>query len=133
MKPNLDGHQIELRVRYAECDSFGYLHHAKYWEYFECARTELLRARGFRYRDLEAEGVYFVVYKTACRYLRPIRYDEELVVSVRVGRLTATRVDHLYEIHRAGELTTEATATLACVDREGRPRVMPEVIWQASK
>ena len=108
----------------------GYLHHAKYWEYFECARTELLRARGFRYRDLEAQGVCFVVYRVACRYLRPIRYDEELLVSVQVGRLTPTRVDHLYQIHRAAELTTEASATLACVGLDGRPRVMPEALWQ---
>jgi len=132
VEQKLEGHQIELRVRYAECDAFGYLHHAKYWEYFECARTELLRARGFPYRDLEAQGVCFVVSRVACRYLRPIRYDEELVIGVQVGRRTPTRVDHFYEIHRAGELTTEASATLACVGRDGRPRVMPEELWQVS-
>ena len=44
---------VEFRVRYAECDPMGYLHHAKYWEYFEHVRTELLRQNGVRYRDLE--------------------------------------------------------------------------------
>ena len=41
----------EFRVRYAECDAMGYLHHAKYWEYLEHTRTELLRENGVRYRD----------------------------------------------------------------------------------
>ena len=119
----------EFRVRYAECDAMGYLHHAKYFEYFEHARTELLRKSGFRYRDLEAEGVCFVVYKSACKYLRPIRYDDLVTVTVRVERISRTRVDHAYQIHCEGELMTEATTTLACVGRDGRPILMPDKLW----
>jgi acyl-CoA thioester hydrolase len=127
----LGGHSIrvDFRVRYAECDAFGYLHHAKYWEYFEHARTELLRARGIRYRDLEEKGVFFVVYKCACTYLRPVRYDDLVTVTARVGRISHTRVDHEYEVHRDGELTCQASTTLACVGRDGRPIVMPPDLW----
>ncbi|MFQ5495993.1 MAG: acyl-CoA thioesterase, partial [Phycisphaerae bacterium] len=107
----------------------GYLHHAKYWEYFEHARTELLRGQGFRYRDLETDGVFFVVYKASCHYLKPIRYDDLVVVTVRVERITRTRVDHSYEITRQGQCLCRATSTLACVSREGRPRMMPEALW----
>lgn len=120
---------VEMRVRYAECDAMGYLHHAKYWEYFEHARTELLRKRGTRYRDLESQGVYFVVYKAACRYLTPILYDEVVTVAVELVRLTRTRVDHCYEIHRKEKLTCEASSTLACVGKDGRPIRMPEALW----
>lgn len=109
----------------------GYLHHARYWEYFEVARTELLRQNGFRYRDLEREGVLFVVYKTECKYLRPIRYDDLVSVSVRVERITRTRVDHHYVITRESETACEAASTLACVGRDGRPRVMPDPLWSA--
>ncbi|MHC4695952.1 MAG: acyl-CoA thioesterase [Planctomycetota bacterium] len=120
---------IELRVRYAECDAMGYLHHAKYWEYFEHVRTELLRQNGFRYRDLEAQGVCFVVFKAACKYIAPIRYDDLVEVSVKVESMTRTRVDHSYEIHSDGKLTCQASTTLACVGRDGRPRTMPEALW----
>lgn len=124
-----DSCETEFRVRYAECDGMGYLHHAKYWEYFEHARTELLRRRGVRYRDLEAEGVLFVVYKAACQYILPIRYDDLVTVRVQVERITRTRVDHSYEVTRDGAKTCEATSTLACVGRNGRPIVMPEALW----
>jgi acyl-CoA thioester hydrolase len=91
--------RVDFRVRYAECDAFGYLHHARYWEYFEQTRTELLRAAGIRYRDLESLGVYFVVHKCACKYLRAVRYDDLVTVTARVVRTTHTRVDHTYVVH----------------------------------
>jgi acyl-CoA thioester hydrolase len=124
------GFEIQVRVRYAECDAFGYLHHAKYFEYLELARTELLRHQGVRYRDLEEQGVFFVVAKIECRYRAPIRYDDEVTIRVRVTRTTRTRVDHAYELVLADRLVTEATSTLACVGRDGRPILMPDHLWQ---
>ena len=120
---------IEIRVRYAECDSMGYLHHARYWEYFEQARTERLRMNGFRYRDLESQGCFFVVYKAAIKYILPIRYDDLVRVRVTVARVTRTRVDHLYVIERDGQQTCEASTTLACVGHDGKPRLMPSSLW----
>jgi acyl-CoA thioester hydrolase len=107
----------------------GYLHHARYWEYFEHVRTELLRNNGFRYRDIEAAGTLFVVYKASIKYLAPIRYDDLAVVTCRVERITRTRVDHTYEIRCEGLRTTEAFTTLACVGRDGRPILMPDALW----
>ena len=124
-----DSFSVDVRVRYAECDSMGYLHHGKYWEYFEIVRTDLLRRQGIRYRDLEASGVFFVVYKAACRYLLPIRYDDLVTVPARVVRVTRTRVDHEYEITRDDTRTCEATSTLACVGSDGRPIAMPPTLW----
>ena len=107
----------------------GYLHHAKYWEYFEHVRTELLRQDGVRYRDLEAEGILFVVYKTACKYILPIRYDDLVTVRVQVARITRTRVDYTYVVELDGQRMCEASTTLACVGRDGRPRMMPDTLW----
>ncbi len=128
---NCDRYSVEVRVRYAECDAMGYLHHAKYWEYFELVRTEQLRENGFAYRDLEARGVCFVVYKAACKYIRPIRYDDLVTVIASIEGISSARVDHTYEILRDGELACEATSTLACVGRDGRPRPMPEALWSS--
>lgn len=127
-----DTWSVEFRVRYAETDAMGYLHHSKYWEYFEDARTELLKRNGFRYRDLESEGVFFVVYKAACTYLKPIRYDDLVTVQVTVERVTRTRVDHSYVVLRDDETMCTATSTLACVGRDGRPRLMPDSLWMSA-
>ena len=122
-------HEHVIRVRYAECDAMGFLHHAKYAEYLEEARTEALRVQGFRYRDLEAEGVLFVVAKMSIRFFKPIRYDDEVTVVASIERFTRTRIDHAYRILCDGELKSEATTTLACIGRNGKPQVMPDHIW----
>ncbi len=126
---NGDRCSVEFRVRYAECDAMGYLHHAKYWEYFEHVRTELLRQNGVRYRDLEAVGTFFVVYTMSCRFILPIRYDDMVIATAVVERITRTRVDHSYQITLDDNVTCEASTTLACVGRDGRPMLMPDALW----
>ena len=107
----------------------GYLHHSKYFEYFEMGRTELLRQAGFRYRDLEDRGTLFVVAKLECRFLAPARYDDEVVLTTRIERMTRARIDHAYTLRRQGAVLCEATSTLACVDRGGRLIPIPEELF----
>ena len=120
--------EITIRVRYAETDRMGLLHHANYLVYFEQARTELLRSFGLTYRDLEDQGYLLVLTKVEVRYKRPARYDDLLTIRTREERTTAVRIDHSYEVLREGQLIAEGTTTLACVDREGRPQALPEAL-----
>jgi acyl-CoA thioester hydrolase len=124
-------HTITLRVRYPEVDAMGYLHHSRYLQYFEMGRVELLRQLGFSYADLERQGVFFVVVKAEVRYRAPARYDEELTLLTRVTRQTHVRYDHAYELRRGDTLLAEATTTIACVDREGQVRQIPEELLSA--
>lgn len=120
-------HQIEIRVRYSETDAMGFLHHGNYFSYFEMGRTELLRAQGGNYRAMEEAGLYMVVVNVECRYRKPARYDDLLVLTTRVARVTPAKLEHEYRLHRAGELLTEARSTLACVDRQGNVQRIPDV------
>src|SRR6478672_11558947 len=60
--------EVQIRVRYAETDRMGLLHHANYLIYFEQARTELLRDQGRSYKDLEDAGFLLVLTKIEVRY-----------------------------------------------------------------
>lgn len=124
---------IHVRVRYAETDRMGLLHHANYLVYFEQARTELLRDSGVSYRDLEDQGFLLVLTKVEVRYLRPARYDDVLTIRTHVERVTFVRIDHRYEVLRDGELLAEGRSTLACVDRDGRPQALPELLRPAAQ
>jgi len=120
--------EIDIRVRYAEVDQMGVLHHSRYWVYFEMGRTELLRLRGSSYADLEARGTYLVVAKCAARFLAPVRYDEVVTLQTRIVRTGRARIDHAYELRRSGDGQRLCTAetTLACVDPHGRIIPLPE-------
>jgi len=123
-----DRHEINIRVRYAETDRMGLLHHANYFVYFEMGRTELLRARGFSYREIEDAGHFLVIVDIGCKFKRPAYYDDLLTLRTIVERVTHVKIVHRYEILRDGLLLAEGHSTLACVDREGKPQALPSTI-----
>lgn len=116
-----------IRVRYAETDQMGIAHHAEYFAWFEVGRTDLLRAHGLAYRDLEKRGIHFPVIGTEARFLRPAYYDDVLEVRTEVASMSGARIAFLYEIHREGTGGPLATARTehAAVDAQGRPRRLP--------
>ncbi len=118
--------EIQIRVRYAETDRMGLLHHANYLVYFEQARTELLRTRGAAYKDLEDQGFYLVIAKVEIKYKSPAHYDDVLTIRTTVTRTTPVRLEHRYEVLRDGTLICEGFTTLACVDAAGKLQPMPE-------
>jgi acyl-CoA thioester hydrolase len=118
--------EIQIRVRYAETDRMGLLHHANYLVYFEQARTELLRARGIAYKDLEDQGYFLVIARAELKYRSPAHYDDVLTIRTTVTRTTPVRLEHRYEVFRDGALICEGATTLACVDRAGKLQAMPQ-------
>ena len=120
--------EITIRVRYAETDRMGLVHHANYLVYFEQGRTELLRSLGLAYKDFEDQGYLLVLTRAEIRYRSPAHYDDMLTLRTMVVRTTAVRIDHRYELLREGTLIAEGSTTLACVDREGRVQALPSVL-----
>ena len=127
----LTQHEIEIRVRYEESDPMGFLHHARYFAYFEMGRTELLRASGGNYRKMEEEGQLVVVVKAECRFHRPARYDDLLTLRTTIARVTDAKIEHEYELFRGHERLATGRVTLAVVDRQGKVQRVPE--WMARK
>jgi acyl-CoA thioester hydrolase len=121
-------HEIEVRVRYAETDRMGFLHHANFFVYFEMGRTELGRQFGFSYREMEDAGLFLVVVDLECKYKRPAHYDDLLTIRTTVERVTHVKVVHRYDVLRDGTLLAVGRSTLACVDRQGRAQKLPRAL-----
>jgi acyl-CoA thioester hydrolase len=121
-------HSISIRPRYAETDRAGVIHHSVYPIWFEMGRTELLRANGLAYSDLEEAGIIFVVAELHIKYRRPAFYDQALQLDTTCTRVTASRAEHAYAVKdkSTGILLTEGSSTLACVDGKGKIQRMPE-------
>jgi acyl-CoA thioester hydrolase len=121
----LTEHEIEIRVRYQETDAQGRLHHANYFTYFELGRTELLRAAGYNYRQLEAEGWMLVVSEVACQYYLPACYDDLLRLRTTVVEARGARAVNKYLVFRGEILLAEGRSVVACINREGRVTRLP--------
>ncbi|MDQ6693414.1 MAG: acyl-CoA thioesterase [Chloroflexota bacterium] len=112
-----------FRVRYAETDAMGIVHHSSYVVWMEMGRTEFMRAFGFTYRQLEEMGVVMPVLEINVRYKRPAVYDDELCITTWVDELTRTKIRLAYSIVRTsdGKLLTEGSSLHTFAGRDGRP------------
>lgn len=68
------------RVRYGDTDRMGYAYYANYLRWFEIGRSELFRALGMTYREIEDKGILLPVAEAFCKYLTPARYDESIII-----------------------------------------------------
>lgn len=126
--------QTELTVRYAETDCMGVVHHAVYPIWFEVARTDYIKKAGMSYSDMEKGGIMLPVAGISCRYRQPAKYDDELVVTARITRLSPARIEFSYTVTRKtdGALLTEGESSHGFVDSSSfKPvnfkKAMPEL------
>ncbi len=118
-------HRIEIRVRYCECDPMGVVHHTVYPIWFEMGRTELLRATGSNYAQMEAKGFFLAVTRLDVRYRKPAKYDELLILETTVRDVGHVKIEHSYRLLRGVEELVIGETTLACLDRSGKPCALP--------
>jgi acyl-CoA thioester hydrolase len=117
-----------IRVRYADTDKMGVVYYANYFVWFEVGRTDLLRASGWSYREMESEGLALPVIEARCTYRAPARYDDELEVRTTGALVSPVRVHFAYEIVRTPDQVSLATGSTvhASLDSRGRPSRLPE-------
>lgn len=119
---------VPVRVRYCECDGMGIAHHSVYPVWFEIARTELLRAAGPSYAEIERQGIFIVVARLSMTFKRPARYDDQLQVTATLTDAGGAKLEHEYRVDRDGELLCIGATTLACVDPDGKPVRVPQAL-----
>ena len=128
-----DGEQLwfetPVRVRYAETDKMGVVYHANFVVWFEVGRTDLCRQCGFSYRDMEIEDdAHLMVVDMRCRFRRPARYDDDLVIRTRIAEFARRTLRFAYEVVRAAdrELLAEGETSHVVTTGDGRVRSFPQ-------
>ena len=119
-------HETEIRVRYEDADPMGYLHHSKYFTYFEIGRMDLFRAAGGNYRELEESGIFAVVVSAECKFRKPARFDDLLVVQTKLAKFTMVKIQYEYCLLREQENLARAKVTVALVNSDGQVQPVPK-------
>lgn len=91
-------YNYELRSRYGETDQMGYVYYGRYLEYFEVARTEMIRSLGVSYSRLEEDGYMLPVIYSQIVYKSPVFYDEVMNVEVSIFEKPTVRLDTFYRV-----------------------------------
>jgi acyl-CoA thioester hydrolase len=119
---------IPVRVRFAETDLMGIVHHSSYLLYFEEARVEYLARRGAIYHEWVAQGIHFPVVDTRVRYRTAAKFYDLLEIETWVGEATRVTVRFDYRARRGEEIVAEGWTMLACIDEERRLKKIPKEI-----
>jgi acyl-CoA thioester hydrolase len=122
--------QTRFRVRYAETDAMGIAHHSNYVVWLEMGRVEFLSQLGLPYREVEKRGVLLVVSGVAVKYRRPAVFDDELLMTTRVGALKSRLVRFEYAIERVSDsaLIAEGSSEHIATDIEKRAIPIPQYL-----
>lgn len=124
--------ELEVTVRFAETDAQGVAHHAAYLVWFETARIEYLRRFDGGYQGLRDSGVEATTSEVYVRYLRPVAFDDRLVIHTRCAEMRGARFKYEYTVERDGERVAEAWTGHACVDAATmRPTRVPPWLVEA--
>ena len=110
-------HRHPVRVYWEDTDAAGIVFYANYLKFFERARTEWLRSRGFEQERLRAEGgIAFVVTDTSLRCILPARLDDLLEVTVVVEHLGQASLQISQQALRADRMLASGTIRIGCVE-----------------
>jgi acyl-CoA thioester hydrolase len=118
-----------LRIRYHECDPQGVVFNANYLAFFDMTITEWWREAFGGYQAMVDGGVDMVVAEASVRYLRPLRFDEEIEVIARPAELGTTSLTTELTIERDGETAAEGSLRHVFVDTAAGSKIpIPERI-----
>ncbi len=128
----MKSHETFVKVRYAETDQMGVVHHGNYPQYLEIARIDWLESLGISYKSMEEEGVMLPVFELNLKYHKPVTFHEDLRVETRLRELPNVKITFDYTVFNSnGEKVTSATSVLVFMDAKTRkPIRCPEYILE---
>jgi acyl-CoA thioester hydrolase len=126
----MKSHTTHVKVRYAETDQMGVVHHGNYAQYLEIARIDWLTALGISYKLMEANGIMLPVFEIYFKFLKPATFDENLKIETRLKEKPGVKIAFEYSIfNEKEEVITTASTVLVFMDaKTKRPVKCPENI-----
>ena len=122
--------EFPIRVYYEDTDAGGVVYHSNYLNFYERARTEYLRDIGFEQDTLLEQDIVFVVRRCEVDYLRPAKFNDELIVHVEIEQLKRASVIFKQKIiSKNGNLLSTAQVVVVCVElAQMKPTAIPSFI-----
>jgi len=121
----------KIRVRYAETDQMGFVHHGNYAQFFEMGRLDWITKIGISYKNMESKGILLPVVFLKTNYLKPAYYDDELTIETSLLEKPTAKIKFGYKIYNENkDIITEGITHLAFMNKQsGKPQRCPNIFW----
>lgn len=125
-------HHTYVKVRYAETDQMGVVHHGNYAQYLEMARIDWMDQLGISYRSMEEEGIMLPVFEMQIKFIRPAKFDDILKIETKLVEMPRVKIAFEYNIYNQHEelVTTASTVLIFMNANSRRPIRCPEEILE---
>lgn len=135
------------RIPFSEVDAMGIVHHSNHARYFERGRVDHLRLLDLNYLGVTKRGMHFPLIDMSCHFLRPLYFDDIIVVESKIIKLTKLRLQYSYRVFKAEALAEGSLSSTSlpgralvtgitshcCVNNEGRPMPMADDLYEGLK
>ncbi|MGB8814514.1 MAG: tol-pal system-associated acyl-CoA thioesterase [Paracoccaceae bacterium] len=119
-------HRHPLRIYSEDTDLAGIVYYANYLKFIERGRSEWVRSLGIDQGRLRADhGIVFAVRRLEAEYLRPAKFDDEVVVETRALAVSGARLVLEQAVVRGPERLFVAQVVLVCLNEAGAVARMP--------
>lgn len=125
--------EITLRTAFQDADPMGVIYHGNYFRFFEAARRTMMEQIDYGYMAMKASGYMWPIIDTAVRYVKPIKFDQSIIVSAKLTEWeNRLRTDYvIYDATTRKRLTKGHTIQVAVsIDTEEMCFVSPTVFTQ---
>lgn len=126
-------YDYHFKVRYKDIDQMGVMYYSRYYEYYEAARTDMMRELGLTYKALEQQGIMMPVVHSESDYFAGPGFDDHLTCITEVKAWPMGRMDIHYTIvpdDQPGSILNRGKTSHAFVKLNGKPTRMPASLKQ---
>ncbi len=104
---------VEIQKRFSDFDMYGHVNSAVYFSYFEYARTIALG----EFFEKIMDNIWFVVAKQSCEYLKPILFQDKVVIDLKVIKIGKSSFDIEYIVKNDYEVFAKGLSTIVAIDK----------------
>ena len=122
---------FHTKIYYKDIDQMGVVYYARYLEYFEQARTELLNDIGLIVTEIEDAGFYMPVVEAVANYKLGARFEDEIIIRTMIKKVPQARMTIDYEVYRKkdNQLLVTGHTIHGFTDKEnGQPKGPPKFL-----
>jgi acyl-CoA thioester hydrolase len=108
----------------------GIIYYSRYFEFFEIARTELLKSIGLEVTEIEKAGYFLPVVTAHCEYKKSARFEDEITIRSSIEKQPKPTLQINYEIlnSETQELLVKGHTIHAFTDRNNKPVRPPKLV-----
>ena len=128
-------HNFHVKVYYKDIDQMGIVYYSRYFEFFELARTELLKSIGFAVKDIEKNDLFLPVVSASCEYIKSASFEDTLIIESQIIKTPSARLQIDYNIISENDQSVIAKGKTVhgFINRKGKPKKPPKALIEKIK